>query len=121
MNARSWATNLFAAIDRKDAEAFAAAFADDGRFLFANAPAAVGRASVLAAVTGFFSSIAALEHDLTDVWEVPGAVVVVGRVTYTRLDGSRLAVPFTDVLRLRDDLVTSWEIYIDASQLYQAV
>lgn len=120
MNALSWATRLFAAIDRKDAEAFAAAFAEDGTFQFANAPATVGRASVLAAVTGFFGSIASLQHALTDVWEVPGAVVVVGRVTYTRLDGSRLDVPFADVLRLRDDRVTSWQIYIDASQLYQA-
>lgn len=120
MSDTTWVTDVFAAIDRRDAAGFAAVFAPDGAFVFGNAPAVVGREAVAEAVARFFSSISALRHQLKDIWTVDGAVVVVGQVTYTRLDGTHLAVPFTDVLRRRDDRVTSWEIYIDASTLYQA-
>lgn len=119
MSDTTWVTNVFAAIDRKDAAGFAAVFASDGAFVFGNAPSVVGREAVEEAVARFFTSINALRHQLKDVWLVEGAVVVVGNVTYTRLDGTHLAVPFTDVLRLRDQQVISWEIYIDASTLYQ--
>ncbi len=115
-----WINELFAAIDRRDAEAFAAAFAEDGAFQFGNVSPVAGRDAVREMVAGFFASIAALRHELTDAWDVPGAVVVVGRVTYTRHDGSQLSVPFADVLRLRGGKVTHYQIYIDTSLLYQA-
>ncbi len=120
MAAPAWITKLFADIDRKDADAFAGVFTADGAFQFGNVPAVAGRDAVREAVAGFFGSIAALRHELADVWEVPGAVVIVGRVTYTRHDGSQLSVPFADVLRLRDGKVSHYQIYIDTSLLYQA-
>jgi ketosteroid isomerase-like protein len=120
MTAPAWIPRVFADIDRQDADAFAGIFTEDGAFQFGNLPPAVGREVVRATVAGFFGSIAGLRHELADAWDVPGAVVVVGRVTYTRHDGSELNVPFADVLRLRDGKVTLWQIFIDASLLYRA-
>ncbi len=120
MTIPAWITTLFADIDRQDAEAFAGVFHEDGTFQFGNVPPSIGRAAVRETVAGFFGSIAALSHHLTDAWEVPGAAVIVGQVTYTRHDGSQLSVPFTDVLRLRDGKVTHYQIYIDTSLLYGA-
>jgi ketosteroid isomerase-like protein len=120
MTVTTWATGLFQDIDRQDADAFASRFATEGSFQFGNVPPVKGRQAVREMVAGFFGSIAGLRHDLTDTWEVPGGVVVVGEVTYTRHDGTELRVPFTDVLRLRDDEVTHYQIYIDSSLLYQA-
>jgi ketosteroid isomerase-like protein len=120
MTTPAWVTSLFDDIDRKDADAFANRFAPEGSFQWGNLPLLAGREAVRATVTGFFGSIAALRHRLSDCWEVPGGVVVVGQVTYTRLDGSELSVPFADVLRLRDAEVTHYQIYIDTSLLYQA-
>jgi ketosteroid isomerase-like protein len=120
MTVSTWAAGLFAAIDRQDADAFARHFAPEGCFQFGNAPPVAGREAVRDMVGGFFASITGLRHQLDDVWEVPGGVVVVGMVTYTRHDGSELRVPFCDVLRLRGDEVTHYQIYIDTSLLYQA-
>ena len=53
-DAAGWA-RLFAAIDARDADAFAAFLAEDGEFRFGNAPAVRGRAAIRAAVAGFFA------------------------------------------------------------------
>ncbi len=119
MLTREFATDLFRTIDRKDTEGFAALFAEDGAFRFANAPAVPGRSAVREAVGGFFQSIRALAHELRDVWIVDTTLLCRGQVTYTRHDGSTLSVPFADIITLRGDEVVEYEIYLDASQLYQ--
>ena len=41
-----------------------------------------------------------------------------GEVTYTRLDGSTLSVPFVNVLKLEGSLIRDYLIYADTSELY---
>ena len=115
--APAW-TELFAAIDRGDADAFAAFFAPDGEFRFANAPAVVGRAAVRAAVAGFFGAIRGCRHRLLRSWAAPGAVACEGEVTYTRHDGTQLTVPFANVFVLRGGEIASYRIYIDNGALF---
>jgi len=43
-----------------------------------------------------------------------------GEVTYTRHDGSRVTLPFANVFRLRDDLISEYLIYADLAPLYAA-
>jgi ketosteroid isomerase-like protein len=114
-----WITDLFRAIDEKDAERFAGFLTDDATFRFANAPPAVGADAIRAAVSGFFGAIRALSHELTEAWEHPSGILVLGQVTYTRLDGSVLSVPFADVFRMRGGKVAEYDIYLDASALFQ--
>jgi len=113
----SW-TRLFATIDAKDAAGFAAFLTPDGEFRFGNAPPVVGRAAIEAAVGGFFSAIGASRHRLVQTWQRPGAVACEGEVTYTRLDGSRLTVPFVNVFALRGAEIASYRIFIDNSPLF---
>lgn len=120
MNLRAWIEALFAAIDRRDAEAFAGFLADDARFVFGNLPAVEGRAAIRDFVAGFFSSIRAVSHAVPDAWQADGTVVCRGQVTYTRHDGSTLTVPFANVFRMAGDKVCDYRIYMDASALYQA-
>ncbi|MDD5719492.1 MAG: nuclear transport factor 2 family protein [Candidatus Krumholzibacteria bacterium] len=117
MNVPVWIRELFAAIDRRDAETFANYLTDDATFCFGNAEPLGGREAVRAGVAGFFRSIAALAHTIEDVWIVPGAVVLHGVVTYTRHDGSALTVPFANVFKMRDDRILDYRIFVDASQL----
>lgn len=112
-----WLDNLFAAIDNKDAGGFAAFLTDDASFRYGSAPAVVGKAEVQRTVSDFFSYIQALSHRIVQVWREPGAVICEGEVTYVRQDGSRLAVPFINVLRTRGSLVSDYRIYVDASAL----
>ncbi len=98
--------------------AFARFLTSDGSFRFGNAPPAVGRAAIEAAVAGFFTSIRRCDHRLLRCWIAPGSEAVQGEVTYTRLDGSRLTVPFVNVFLLEGALIRDYQIHIDASQLY---
>ena len=118
MTAPSFVEPLFRAIDAMSADAFAEFLTEDGAFRFANAPAIRGREAVRDGVARFFSSIRGLEHRLAAVWEVPGVVFCEGDVTYTRHDGTTLTVPFFDVLRLGDEKIVDYRIYLDASALH---
>jgi uncharacterized protein (TIGR02246 family) len=118
MTDSQWMKQLFAAIDGKDADAFVAFLTEDAVFAFGNAPPVSGKAAIRELLVGFFASIRALRHEVTDAWTLPEVAVAIGQVTYTRLDGSSLSVPFADVLKLRQGLVREYLIYVDASRLY---
>jgi ketosteroid isomerase-like protein len=109
---------LFAAIDGADAEAFAAFVAHDGEFRFGNASPVVGRAAVRAAVAGFFGAIGGCRHRMLRSWASPGTAACEGEVTYTRLDGSQVTLPFANVFLLRGAEIASYRIYIDNGPLF---
>jgi len=110
--------DLFAVIDAKDAQRFAALLHPDALFQFGNAPAVQGREAIRETVAGFFASIESVQHELAGAWQPPGALICHGRVTYTRLDGSTLTVPFANVLGLEAGGVRDYRIYADISALY---
>ena len=110
--------HLFAAIDALDAERFVALLHPQAVVQFGNSPPVQGRESIRETVAGFFGSIAAVKHQLADAWQPPGALICHGSVTYTRLDGSTLTVPFANVLGLEDNRARDYRIYADISALY---
>ncbi|MGZ5130697.1 MAG: nuclear transport factor 2 family protein [Caldimonas sp.] len=118
MTPTEWTPALFASIDAKDSARFVSFLTEDAQFRFGNAPAAVGRDAIFAAVEGFFASIAACRHNVPNVWAVPGHVICQGEVTYTRHDGSVLTVPFVNVFTMAGERIRDYLIYIDASALY---
>jgi ketosteroid isomerase-like protein len=101
-----------------DTQAFLGFMADDVSFRFGNADPVDGRATVGEAVSGFFGSIKALRHDVTEMWDEGDSVICHGTVTYTRHDSSTLTVPFANVFGLRDDLIREYLIFVDTSELY---
>jgi uncharacterized protein (TIGR02246 family) len=118
MTDSQWINQLFATIDSKDTDAFVGFLTEDAVFVFGNAQPVSGRAAIRELLVGFFASIRALRHDVTDAWTLPEVAVAIGQVTYTRLDGSSLSVPFADVLKMRQGLVSEYLIHVDASRLY---
>ena len=114
----TWVADLFAAIDRRDADGFADLLTEDVVFTFGNAEPVHGRDAARAAVAGFFGAVAGLRHELQDTWTCGEAVVTRGLVTYTRHDDSTLTVPFADVFLTADGRIASYQIYIDTSQLF---
>ncbi len=113
-------SELFGAVDARDAAAFAAFLAADGEFRFGNAPPVVGRDAVRDAVAGFFAAIGGCRHRLLRTWQSEGAVACEGEVTYTRRDGSQLTLPFANVFVLRGNEIASYRIYIDNAPLFAA-
>lgn len=109
---------LFAAIDAQDTEAFVAYLTDDAVFRFGSAPAVRGRDAIRAAVDGFFDTIAGSSHVLHNSLEDGTTRVCEGEVTYTRVDGKNLTLPFADVFEYRGNLIAHYKIYIDIAPLY---
>lgn len=118
MNSTAWTTALFTSIDAKDTPRFLTFLADDAAFQFANAPAAVGKPAISAAVDGFFGMIRASRHDIARTWAQPEHVICQGSVTYTRLDGGTITLPFANILGMRNGLIDDYRIYIDATPLF---
>ena len=112
-----WTRVLFAAVDGRDADAFASFLADDVRFRFGNAPVVEGRQTVRDVVAGFFGSIEAVCHEVVETLHAGDTVVSRGQATYTRKDGSVLSVPFANVFKLAGGKIREYLIYVDASAL----
>ncbi len=113
-----WWNELLASIDAKDTAKFVSYLTPDGEFIFGNAPAAVGHAAVGAAVSGFFAAIRSCQHRLTATWDGPESAVGEGTVTYTRLDGSTITLPFVDVFHFRGGKIGRYQIYMDVNPLF---
>ncbi len=115
---KGWLNRLFAAIDRMDSDSFVLFLTEEASFRFANGPAVFDRENIRNAVQGFFSSIKGLRHNVSEVWEHGNIVICEGEATYTRHDGQKLTLPFVNILRMEDELIADYRIYIDISPLY---
>ena len=118
MRNASWWNELFATIDGKQAKRFASYLTEDGEFRFGSAAPVRGRANVEAYVDAFFGMIGGSRHELVRTWEKEGSAVAEGLVTYTRLDGSQVKLPFVNVFDLSGDEVARYLIYIDNAPLF---
>jgi ketosteroid isomerase-like protein len=111
-------SDMFAAIDAKDADRFATYLAPHCTFRFANQPAVHGAGAIRDYVGDFLASLDSIRHVIENQWEVPGALLCHGRVSYTRRDGSILEVPFANVLSTGPAGITEYRIFVDAAALY---
>ena len=109
---------LFASIDAMDTESFLSFIHEDATFRFGSSPPVAGHAGIGAAVGGFFSSIAALEHKIGRFVTDGDAVVCEGEVTYTRHDGSTIILPFVNVFEVKNERISLYRIYIDIGPLF---
>jgi ketosteroid isomerase-like protein len=109
---------LFTAIDAKDGATFVSCLTEDAIFRFGSAPPVQGRDAIKAAVEGFFTTIAACSHDISNTLRQDDTLVCEGIVTYTRHDGSEIALPFTDVFEYEGSLIAHYKIYIDIGPLF---
>lgn len=115
---REFLDALFNAIDSSDADRFADFLAEDALFRFGSAPPVRGRKSIREAVLGFFSSIAGCRHTVRRTWSDADTLACEGEVTYRRLDGSEISLPFADTFERRGKLISGYRIYIDIAPLY---
>jgi ketosteroid isomerase-like protein len=111
--------SAFEAVDNSDAKALASLMTDDAVFRFSNNPEVAGKANIIPFLEGFFSSIQGTTHDRIEHWDISDGVVMNGRVTYTRLDGSKYSCWFSNTFKLEDGKIKEYLIFVDNSRLYQ--
>lgn len=109
---------LFAAIDANDAAAFVGYLTDDAVFRFGSAAPVRGRAAIQAVVDGFFGTIATCSHQVRKTLASGCTLVCEGEVTYTRVDGTSITLPFADIFEYDGELISQYKIYMDISPLY---
>lgn len=113
-----WWNELFAAIDAKDTDGFLRFLTDEAEFRFGSSPASHGHAEIGAGVAAFFAMIGGCSHRALRTWEDRDSAVCQGEVTYTRLDGSTITLPFVNVFDFRGDKVARYLIYNDLAPLF---
>ena len=110
---------VFAIVDKRDAQGFAALFAPEGQFVFGNADPIVGPADIATAVESFFAGIRGLRHEIRNRWENGADTVAELIVEYDRSDDRCVRVPAVTIFT-RDDagLITGYRIYVDLAPLF---
>lgn len=117
---QAWWEQVFAVVDRGDANGFTELLTPDAQFRFGNAPVIIGHEAIRAAAAAFFAAIAFSRHRVVGTWNGTATAVCEGEVTYTRRDGSVISVPFANVFELRGVKIAAYRIYIDNSPLFKA-
>jgi ketosteroid isomerase-like protein len=112
---------LLHATDTGDEQASDALLADDVRFRFGNGAVVNGKRELIAGRGAFRESLARMHHEIVSISELDDVVYAELIVTYTRRDGSTVAVPCCDVFRLRQGLIAEYRIYIDVSPVVAGV
>ena len=80
---------VFATFDAQDVSTLAGFMTDDVQLRLGNAPMIQGRPAFVEAVNGFLGSIAAVRHEILNVFTDRDAAIVEFDVHYTRHDGKR--------------------------------
>ena len=80
---------VFELVDTMDVHGFGELLAEDARAFFGNAEPMIGRDGIAAGLSEFYTTIAALRHDVVNTWTSGAHTIVYANVTYRRLDGKR--------------------------------
>jgi ketosteroid isomerase-like protein len=115
------ARQIFAAMDSGDVDTLGRHLTDDVRFQLGNVEVITGKSAFEATFRGFLQLIAAIRHELLDLWEVEGGTVIApATVHYERLDGETVSLPCCSIFRTRDGLVHDYRVYMDIDPVFAA-
>jgi len=115
-------TEYYAAMESNDPQRYGTYYADDMSLTFGNDPTITGRENVVAAFTEVLERVRSLHHDLVNVWEQDGGVVVYESVGVWNLhDGTTVPINACTVLRLVDGQFADQRIYVDNAPVFAAL
>jgi ketosteroid isomerase-like protein len=107
---------LLAAVDNGDMAELAEFFDDDITFRFGSADRIDGKEAVLSTSEAFLGGLAAVRHEVENLWQVDtDRVVLTMTVHYDRTNGGKLSLPCANTVRFRDNRITEYQIYMDVN------
>lgn len=109
---------LFGRGEAFDSDGFIGFFTESPMYQFGNGEPCLTQAAIKASVDGFFGAVAALYHDVRNLWEVGDVVFVEMDVIYWRKDGTSLKLPCSDILRFEGDKIQELRIFMDANPIF---
>lgn len=111
-------TAMCAAVDRGDAEAFGAWFADDAVYRFANADELVGRAAVVAATEGAAGALPWVRHTVDQVAQVGDQLFCRFTIATEDRTGTELHLPCVTVIGIEGDAIVDYRVHLDMSPAF---
>ncbi len=120
---KEWMEELFATIDSLDSEAFAAYITPDGMFRWGSFPEMNGTEAIVKFVTGFFSMLTGLSHNIENIWQADGdsdIILVKGTITYTIPNGDKVTLNFLNQFLMQGKMIREYLIYADPTPLNEA-
>ena len=115
-------TKYYDAMEENDPERYGAYYADDMTLTFANSPAVTGRESAIAAFSDVLNKVRSLHHDLVNVWEEAGGVVIFESIgTWNLRNGTAISINACSVFTFVDGKFTDQRIYVDNAPVLAAL
>jgi ketosteroid isomerase-like protein len=116
-----WVTETYDALDEKDLDAFVAHLTPGASIRYGNADPVAGRVAIRDAFAVLFERLGGTSHAIASQWKVDDAIIVEAIITFTRLDGSTIAIPAAMVWRLAEGerLATDGQFYLDSSPVFE--
>jgi len=115
---QEFGAKMFAVADALDVDNYVTYLAPDVQFRFGNAEPITGRDAVRDAVGHFFTTIKGLRHTIVREWHDGDTIIQQLDVTYTRLDDKQVTLPAVNLLRMDNDTVADYRIYVDLAPVY---
>jgi hypothetical protein len=116
---RSTVQRILWATDNDVAE-FLSFFTERSVFQMGNGDQVIGRDAITAWVSSYLASVTGTTHQINTIWESDEAFAVQSDVTYRMQSGVSLTLPAMTEMRLQDDKLTHYLIYIDPSLVVEA-
>jgi hypothetical protein len=109
-------TEYYDAMETNEPGCYGTYYSDDMTLTFGNSPTIEGRENVIAAFAEVLKRVRSLHHDLVNVWEQDGGVVV-----WNLFDGTKIAINACTVLTLVDGKFADQRIYVDNAPVFAAL
>lgn len=112
------AEKIFNLIDQKDTDGFGSLLADSALFRLGNNEPIKGKSAISEAQAAFFSGVQDISHSLERNWHIDNAIIAEGKVSYVRINGTSITLPFVNIFELEDEKITACLVYIDINPLF---
>jgi len=115
-------TEYFAAMEANSPREFGSYYAENMTLTFGNSPEITGRDNIMSALSDMLDRVVSLGHDLVNVWEEEGGVVLfedIGR--WTLRGGAVVEIKAASKITIVDGRFVDQRIYVDNAPLFEAL
>ncbi len=109
---------LFAALDRMDAQAWSDQLARDVVMCFANNAPVYGRDACRSQAVSLFDRVNSVSHHIVEQWEHGQATFTEAAVSVVKSDGDDVTIPMVTIYRTNQHgLIADYRVYMDPEPL----
>ena len=115
-------TDYFAAMEANSPREFGSYYAENMTLTFGNSPEIKGRDNIISALSDMLDEVASLGHDVVNVWEEEGGVVLfedIGR--WTLRGGAVIEIKAASKITIVSGKFVDQRIYVDNAPLFEAL